>query len=120
MLIVHQTGQVEVAIPVTAPMPGSDVAVQTLPGVTAGLSLVHVGGYDGLRLARDTLFNAMTARGLQAAGPLRVVYHRFGADCAGYRLDRSCLAAHPGEYVTELLVPVATVHGLRRGHGRSG
>jgi hypothetical protein len=42
---------------------------------------------------------------LRAAGPLREVYHRFGADQRGYRLPARRLAARPEQFVTELQVP---------------
>jgi DNA-binding transcriptional MerR regulator len=106
MLICHEAGLIEVAIPVTAPIPGSRVTTQALPAVPVAMSLVHVGGYEGLSSAHDTLARHLMVGGLRPSGPLRVLYHRFGASCARYELDRASLAAHPGEYVTELVVPI--------------
>ena len=42
---------------------------------------------------------------MRASGPLREVYHRFGADQRGYRLPAKRLAARPDQFVTELQVP---------------
>jgi hypothetical protein len=106
MLICHEAGLIEVAIPVTAPIPGSRVTTQALPAVPVAMSLVHVGGYEGLSSAHDTLARHLMVGGLRPSGPLRVLYHRFGASCDRYELDRASLAAHPGEYVTELVVPI--------------
>jgi DNA-binding transcriptional MerR regulator len=106
MLICHEAGLVDVAVPVTAPLPGSRIATQALPAVPVAMSLVHIGGYEGLVPVSDTLFGHLGERGLRPSGPLRVLYHRFGASCDGYTLDRASLAAHSGEYVTELVVPV--------------
>ena len=44
--------------------------------------------------------------GLRPSGPAREVYHRFGADLAGYALPERVLATSPEEYVTEVQLPV--------------
>jgi effector-binding domain-containing protein len=49
----------------------------------------------------------MERSGLRIDGPLREVYHRYGADQIGYRLPGHVLATNSAEYVTELQAPVA-------------
>jgi hypothetical protein len=44
--------------------------------------------------------------GLRIGGPLREVYHRFGANQAGYQLADRVLATTSEDYITELQVPV--------------
>ena len=44
--------------------------------------------------------------GMRMSGPLREVYHRYGADQIGYRLPASVLTNNSAEYVTELQAPV--------------
>ena len=48
----------------------------------------------------------MARSGLRIDGPLREVYHRYGADQVGYRLPSEVLAGSSDEYVTELQAPV--------------
>jgi effector-binding domain-containing protein len=49
----------------------------------------------------------MARSGLRIDGPLREVYHRYGADQIGYQLPAHVLATSSAEYITELQVPVA-------------
>lgn len=85
---------------------GDGVVIREAPGATMAMSVMHFGGYATLRATWACLVESLADWGLRSAGPLHLLYHRFGADCVGYELPRSSLAAHPGEYVTELLLPV--------------
>ena len=108
----HDDGAVDVAIPLTAPIPaGNGIVVWELPGAAAAISVFHRGEYGSLSATWEDLARDMEGWGLRRAGPLQVLYHRFGADRVGYDLPRANLAAHPGEFVTELLVPVSTTSG---------
>ncbi len=120
MLICHDSGDVDVAIPVTASIPeGNGIVVHEIPGAEVAISVMHLGGYEGLTSAGRVLFGGMAERGIRRSGPLHILYHRFGASCSGYQLDRANLAAHPGEYVTELLVPVEP-RGMASIHADTG
>lgn len=95
--------EVEVCIPVCAtPIPET-----IIPGAKLAVAAVYAGGYE----KTETLFNEMTTRikdaGLSAVGPLREVYHRFGADQEDYRLPAKMLARHRLEFLTELQIPIA-------------
>lgn len=95
--------EVEVCIPVDTPQTPETV----IAGATLAVAAVYAGGYE----RTETLFNEMTARindaGLSAVGPLREVYHRFGADQDDYRLPAKMLARHRVEYLTELQIPIS-------------
>jgi DNA-binding transcriptional MerR regulator len=108
----HDDGAVDVAIPVTRSIPAGDgMVVWELPGAAAAISVFHRGEYATLSATWEALTREMDGWGLRRAGLLQVLYHRFGADRVGYDLPRANLAAHPGEFVTELLVPVSTTSG---------
>ena len=49
------------------------------------------------------------SEGNEMNGPLREVYHRYGADQIGYRLPASVLTNDSAEYVTELQAPLEGV-----------
>jgi hypothetical protein len=49
----------------------------------------------------------MGRSGMRLAGPLREVYHRYGADQVGYALPAAVLTENSAEFVTELQAPVA-------------
>jgi len=94
---------IEVCIPVEA---DAEPATQ-IAGAPLAVATVYAGGYG----KTEKLFADMTANiaaaGLSAAGPLREVYHRFGADQEDYRLPAKVLARHRLEFLTELQIPVS-------------
>ncbi len=100
-----QALDVEVCIPVTEEAEnGAPVAI--IEGAAIACSVVYGGGYS----RTDSLFKQMTdwmagAR-LEAAGPLREVYHRFGADQEDYRLPAKMTARSARDYLTELQIPI--------------
>jgi hypothetical protein len=53
------------------------------------------------------LLDWMNRSGMRLAGPLREVYHRYGADQIGYSLPAAVLASSSVDFVTELQAPVA-------------
>ena len=97
---------VEVCIPVTsaaAPRLGTRlVAASSSTGC-----VTYQGSYDQTPALYGAMLAWMDRSGLRIDGPLREVYHRYGADQLGYRLPKRVLAADSADYVTELQVPVA-------------
>ena len=95
--------ELEVCIPVDA----EPAAETIIPGARLAVAAVYAGGYE----KTQTLFAEMSARiddaGLSAVGPLREVYHRFGADQDDYRLPARMLARHRVEFLTELQIPIS-------------
>ena len=95
---------IEVCIPVEDAAP--DLTI--IPGAALALSAAYAGGYE----TTNRLFADMSSRiadaGLSAAGPLREVYHRFGADQDDYSLPPKVLARARSEFVTELQIPIST------------
>lgn len=78
--------------------------------LVAGHALAGTVAYRGPYAQTPSLF-AELARWVSAsdgtiAGPLREVYHRFGADQRGYRLPPRMLAADAADYLTELQIPI--------------
>jgi DNA-binding transcriptional MerR regulator len=102
-LLFHSSREVEACIPVRAScrMPG----VRDVPGVPLAGTLTYCGDYGQMtRLARR-MARWLRDAGLRADGPLREVYHRFGADLRGYDLPRRWLAPSSDQFVTELQLP---------------
>ena len=105
----HETHlAVEVAVPVTRPIPGSSrVAVREVPGAPAMACVVYTGGYDQTGEALRALHAWADANGWAAAGAPREVYVRFGADGADeLRLPRAFLTDRRDRYVTEIQLPI--------------
>jgi len=102
-LIFHEPREVEVCIPVRqgCRAPG----VRVVPGVALAGSITYSGSYEQTRPLHARMVRWLARSGLRAAGALREVYHRFGADQRGYRLPARRLAARPEQFVTELQVP---------------
>jgi DNA-binding transcriptional MerR regulator/effector-binding domain-containing protein len=96
---------VEVCIPVKADA-AARIDVRAAPAITAGC-VTYRGPYVQTPLLYGSLLRWIERSGLGLAGPLREVYHRFGADQNGYRLPSHVLAATSADYVTELQAPVA-------------
>jgi DNA-binding transcriptional MerR regulator len=97
----------EVAIPLKQPIPGTErIQVGELPGEASMACLVHTGGYDSLGAAGEALLAWIEAHGYQPAGPTREVYLRFNAEGLEVALPGAYLAAGEAEFVTELQLPV--------------
>jgi DNA-binding transcriptional MerR regulator/effector-binding domain-containing protein len=103
----ERDADVEVCIPVRADA-AARIAVRTAPAITAGC-VTYRGPYVQTPLLYGSLLRWIERSGLTLAGPLREVYHRFGADQKGYRLPDHVLASTSAEYVTELQAPVAPI-----------
>jgi DNA-binding transcriptional MerR regulator/effector-binding domain-containing protein len=101
----EENADVEVCIPVKPGSP-SHLRVRTVPGAAAGC-VTYQGPYEQTPLLYEAMLRWIARSGFALAGPLREVYHRFGADQSGYRLPEHVLAATSSEYVTELQAPVA-------------
>ena len=97
---------VEVFIPVSDNAPEA-LPVTVLPGEAVVCSLIYSGGYEQTAPLWEKINAWLRAANLAAAGPLREIYHQFGADQVGYDLPRQMLATRPQDYVTELQVEVA-------------
>jgi DNA-binding transcriptional MerR regulator len=104
----EENQDVEVALPVKGELPpGHGVSVRQLPALPRAACLVHTGRYDTLPAAASALLGWVDAHSYTAAGPLREVYLRFGADNEGYSLPPVYLAFDAASYVTELQLPIA-------------
>lgn len=97
---------VEAAVPITEPCPGEGaLQVREIAGGEMAC-ILYTGDYAASD-AHIRRFPAwLEAQGLEAAGPLRESYLRFGADGPGYTLPDAWLAETPAAYVTELQLPV--------------
>ena len=101
---------VEVATPVSAPLPGNErVKVRELPGTELMACVIHQGSYDTLDQAYAALLTWIEANGYRVTGPDREVYLR----CPGNDYDapeavgyEEYLADTPGACVTEVQFPV--------------
>lgn len=98
--------KVEVCIPITHE-PETGLSVTDAPGSDFACAIAYAGSYA----KTDALYEQMGAwiktAGLSPAGPLREIYHRFGADQDDYRLPAQMLAKHRSDYLTELQLPVS-------------
>lgn len=106
----EQDVDVEVCIPVK---PGAKLNTQLLPRCEATASLTYQGPYEQTPLAYSMLLDWMSRSGMRLAGPLREVYHRYGADQIGYSLPSAVLTNNSADFVTELQAPVTTMTGDR-------
>lgn len=97
---------VEVCIPLTEDA-DARLPVTTIAGCDLGCAVVYAGEY----FKTEALLGQMTAwienAGLKPAGPLREIYHRFGADQEDYRLPPKLTVRDRREYLTELLIPLS-------------
>jgi predicted transcriptional regulator YdeE len=93
----HDQGMdVEVAAPISRPLPGTSRAiVHELPGVEAMACVVHQGGYEGLSKAHNSLVAWIEANRYRVAGPNRDVY-----------LQGPALQPETADCVTEVQFPV--------------
>lgn len=97
---------VEVCIPVKSAAAAS-ISTHVIAAAPSVGCVAYRGPYDQTRTLYDAMLLWMERSGLRIDGPLREVYHRYGADQVGYRLPEHVLAGSSAEYVTELQAPVA-------------
>ena len=114
-LIFHDPPTVKENLAVEVCIPLSDASdrhppITHISGSDIACSVVYAGGY----FKTETLYEQMThwieSAGLTSAGPLRELYHRFGADQEDYRLPAKMVARDHREFLTELQIPVALTH----------
>jgi DNA-binding transcriptional MerR regulator/effector-binding domain-containing protein len=101
----EEDADVEVCIPVKAAAP-RQIATRVVSACAAVGCVTYSGSYDQTPALYSTMLTWMERTGLKIDGPLREVYHRFGANQIGYQLPAHMLAESSAEYVTELQVPV--------------
>ncbi len=101
----QQELDVEVCIPVTEEAQ-SDLPVTIIQGAAIACSAVYGGGYFKTDRIFAQMSDWMAGASLEAAGPLREIYHRFGADQEDYRLPSKMTARSARDYLTELLIPI--------------
>ncbi len=105
MEFVEGRQDVEVVVPVVKGFdPPEDVQTYTLPGGKMAC-IVYTGDYTNTDPLIRQFPGWLAANGCRAAGPLREVYLRFGADNVGYTLPDAYLADVAAAYVTELQLP---------------
>lgn len=97
---------VEIAIPVTRDIAPALPIVMT-PGAPHACSLVYAGDYEKTFPLARRMRAWIDRAGLKAEGPLREIFHRFGADQEDYRLPPAMLARDGAEFLTELQIPIA-------------
>jgi DNA-binding transcriptional MerR regulator len=95
---------IEVCIPVKAHNP--ELATHRCDGAAKAGCVTYRGAYEQTPRLYESMLRWVEQSGLRIAGPLREVYHRFGADQAGYSLPAHVLASSSAELVTELQTPV--------------
>ncbi|MEM9619105.1 MAG: MerR family transcriptional regulator [Pseudomonadota bacterium] len=96
----------EVCIPLSTDSPDHPPATH-IPGSAMACSVVYAGGYFKTEILFEQMTGWVSGAGLKAAGPLRELYHRFGADQDAYRLPAKMIAADRSEFLTELQIPVS-------------
>lgn len=97
---------VEVCIPVKSGC-GARLETRVVPGSRSMACITYRGPYQQTPSLYAALLQWMDHSGFRIDGPLREVYHRYGADQIGYRLPAHVLANNSAEYVTELQAAVA-------------
>lgn len=101
----EQDVDVEICIPVKHSV--ARLATHIVPRCEASVSVTYRGPYQQTPLAYSRLLEWMSRSGMRLAGPLREIYHRYGADQIGYSLPGAALATSSTDFVTELQAPVA-------------
>jgi DNA-binding transcriptional MerR regulator len=100
----------EIFAPIDAKLPDSArVKVKTLPGIETAASILHKGGYEGLRATYVVLLKWIEENGYAIIGPDREIY----LQCPGDKNDPLMYAGDgptaPADFVTEVLFPVKKV-----------
>jgi DNA-binding transcriptional MerR regulator/effector-binding domain-containing protein len=95
---------VEVCIPVKEGV--AQLATRIVPASAATACITYRGPYEQTPILYSQLLQWLGRSGMRMNGPLREVYHRYGADQIGYRLPASVLTNDSAEYVTELQAPL--------------
>ncbi len=96
---------VEVCIPVA---PQSNLPdVRAVGAVEEAACIAYGGPYSQTEPLYREVLSWLEGSGATIAGPVREVYHRFGADQRGYRLPSQRVADNEADFITELQVPVA-------------
>jgi DNA-binding transcriptional MerR regulator len=101
----EQDVDVEICIPVKHRV--AKLGTHILQRCDASASVTYRGPYEQTPVAYAQLLEWMNRSGMRLAGPLREVYHRYGADQIGYSLPVAVLAKSSTDFVTELQAPVA-------------
>ena len=96
---------IEVCIPVTEPA-AARLETAVIEGHRIACSVLYAGEYSKTVPMFERMTHWLGSVGLSVAGPMREVYHRFGADQKGYRLPAAVLAKNQREFRTELLMPI--------------
>jgi DNA-binding transcriptional MerR regulator/effector-binding domain-containing protein len=104
---------VEACIPVE-PCAGANIETRVVEGCRAMGCATYRGPYERTAEIYATMLRWLERSGADVAGPLREVYHRFGAAEIGYRLPRHRLASTSADFVTELQVPTSPAAGEAR------
>ncbi len=102
------TQKSDLTVEICIPVDGASAEMTTIRGAPLALSAVYAGGYQTTNRLYADMASRIAEAGLSAAGPLREVYHRFGADQDDYSLPAKVLARTRDEYVTELQIPITT------------
>jgi DNA-binding transcriptional MerR regulator len=98
---------IEVAVPVIAPLPSDGrINPRELPAVASMASVIHTGSYSTIDGAASAVFAGIATQGYVVAGPQREIYLRFGAGPLALDLPDAYLTDATEQYVTELQVPV--------------
>jgi DNA-binding transcriptional MerR regulator/effector-binding domain-containing protein len=100
----EQDVDVEVCIPVSRTT--DDPRTKSIPAASMACA-TYAGSYEQTVSVYGSMLRWFEHSALAIGGPLREVYHRFGAEQVGYTLPAHVLASSPADYVTELQVPVA-------------
>ena len=92
-------------VPVRGPLAPTDrVGYRRLPAARMA-TIIHRGSYGSLPATRATLERWVSAAGMAADGPLRILYLQFGAE-PELGLPRDYLVDRDADFVTELQLPV--------------
>ena len=97
--------RIEVCIPVTREAEGMS-NVKRDQGAALSCGHIYAGGYHQTETAFREMKALLRKAGLEASGPLREIYHRFGADCEDYTLPVRRLTDTAQQYLTELRLPI--------------
>lgn len=107
--IFHDPDYRETDLDVEVCIPVKNGATRTLPAVVAMGCITYRGPYEQTPILYSQLLQWLARSGMRMSGPLREVYHRYGADQIGYRLPACVLTNDSAEYVTELQAPLEGV-----------